>query len=286
MKGVGKELSKYLSDFQFGVEVPGGTEAILHSANRLLSEYHNDGSLAMLTMDFSNAFNLVDRSRYSTRQLQASSFNACYLNDETVIGDSEEVARVLDIIKVSGPGLGLEPNIKKTKIFWPSCNGVKLCEGLFPIDIRRPSLGVKLLGGVGKGLVEWQDWPFKLYRVIAWLVLAWHVLTIQPITISNDHYLMDHVLVPLTEGRAHPFMVDGKRLHPQTSSGSSSCPSPTPTQGEINPVDNFTLDPVMYIDQLPPILKGASKEFNKQKNVQVLRSFPFQLWEEEKAVVC
>nr|GEY08214.1 putative reverse transcriptase domain-containing protein [Tanacetum cinerariifolium] len=62
MKGVGKEMSKYLSDFQFGVGVSGGAEAILHSVNRVLSEYHNDGSLAMLTVDFSNAFNLVDRS--------------------------------------------------------------------------------------------------------------------------------------------------------------------------------------------------------------------------------
>ncbi|GJW29230.1 putative reverse transcriptase domain-containing protein [Tanacetum coccineum] len=45
-------------------------------------------------------------------------FHACYLDDGTVIGDSEEVAMALDIIR-----------------------------GLFPVDIRRPSLGVKLLGG-------------------------------------------------------------------------------------------------------------------------------------------
>nr|GEW14212.1 hypothetical protein [Tanacetum cinerariifolium] len=54
---------------------------------------------------------------------------------------------MLDIIKVSGPGLVLELNIKKTDIFWPLCKGMKLCEGLFPVDIRRPSSGVKLLGG-------------------------------------------------------------------------------------------------------------------------------------------
>ncbi|GJV03634.1 hypothetical protein Tco_1337203 [Tanacetum coccineum] len=48
---------------------------------------------------------------------------------------------------MSGPGLGLELNIKKTDIFWPSCNGMKLREGLFPVDIRRPSSSVKLLGG-------------------------------------------------------------------------------------------------------------------------------------------
>ena len=36
------------------------------------------------------------------------------------------MARALVIIRISGPGLGLELNIKKTEIFWPSCNGVKL----------------------------------------------------------------------------------------------------------------------------------------------------------------
>ncbi|GJS17397.1 putative reverse transcriptase domain-containing protein [Tanacetum coccineum] len=73
--------------------------------------------------------------------------HAWYLDDGTVIGDSEEVSRVLDILTVSGPGLGLELNIKKTEIFWPSCNGTKLREGLFHVDIRRPSLSVKLLRG-------------------------------------------------------------------------------------------------------------------------------------------
>ncbi|GKB46518.1 hypothetical protein Tco_0897271 [Tanacetum coccineum] len=62
MKGVGKEMSKYLSDFQSVVGLSGGTEVVLHSVNSVLSEYHNDESLAMLNVDFSNAFNLVDRS--------------------------------------------------------------------------------------------------------------------------------------------------------------------------------------------------------------------------------
>ncbi|GKE29549.1 hypothetical protein Tco_1444933 [Tanacetum coccineum] len=94
-----------------------------------------------------------------------------------------------------------------------------------------------------------------------------HVLTTQSIAITNIHYLADHVMVPLTEGRAHRFMVDGKRPQSQTSSGSSSSPSPTPTQGEVDLVGNFTLDPVVYCDQLPPILGGPSEEFKQTKGM-------------------
>ncbi|GKC77653.1 putative reverse transcriptase domain-containing protein [Tanacetum coccineum] len=179
--------------------------AMKGESKEMSNEYHNDGSLAMLTVDLSNAFNLVDRSallhevrvkclsislRVDFLYGQASRLyigdthiwsatgvqqgdplgpllfalilhpllhkikDSCklllyawYLYDGTVIGDSEEVARVLDIIKVSGLGLGLELNIKKREIFWPSCNGMKLREGLFPVDIRSSSSGVKLLGG-------------------------------------------------------------------------------------------------------------------------------------------
>ncbi|XP_052625610.1 uncharacterized protein LOC128132729 [Lactuca sativa] len=164
-----------------------------------------DGSLLMLTVDFSNAFNLVDRSsllhevkkmcpsisllvnflygqaarlyigaqhRWSATGVQQGDplgpllfdlvlhslvqkirdnckllLHAWYLDDGTFIGDSEEVARVLNIIRLHGPGLGLELNIKKTEIFWPSCDGRKLRADLFLMDIGRPSLGVKLLGG-------------------------------------------------------------------------------------------------------------------------------------------
>ncbi|KAK9048234.1 hypothetical protein SSX86_016863 [Deinandra increscens subsp. villosa] len=205
MRGVGKEMAKYLSDFQFGVGVPCGAEAVLHSANRFLHEFHTDGSLAMLTVDFSNAFNLVDRTAllrevrsrcpsispwvdflygqpsrlyvgdshiWSAAGVQQGDplgpllfalvlhplvhrirdscklpFHAWYLDDGTIIGDAMEVAKALDIIRAEGPALGLVLNIKKTELFWPSCNGVKIQDGLFPGDIGRPELGVKLLGG-------------------------------------------------------------------------------------------------------------------------------------------
>ncbi|KAL7610215.1 hypothetical protein Lser_V15G14394 [Lactuca serriola] len=159
----------------------------------------------MLTVDFSNAFNLVDRSalldevrlrcpsislwveflygqaarlylgnthiRSSTGVQQGDPLgpllfaivlhpllhkirdncklllHAWYLDDGTLIGDSEEVTKALDIITVIGPKLGLQLNIKKTELFWPSCDGRKLREGLFPADIGRLPFGVKLLGG-------------------------------------------------------------------------------------------------------------------------------------------
>ncbi|MCI32893.1 hypothetical protein A2U01_0054107, partial [Trifolium medium] len=63
MKGVGKDMAKYLNDFQFGVEISGGSEAILHSSNKVLSQRrHGDSYLVVLIVDFSNAFNMVDRS--------------------------------------------------------------------------------------------------------------------------------------------------------------------------------------------------------------------------------
>ncbi|KAD6119073.1 hypothetical protein E3N88_10344 [Mikania micrantha] len=64
MKKVGKEMTRYLGDHQFGVGVPNGAEAVLHSANRFLNSFHADGSLALLTVDFSNAFNMVDRTTF------------------------------------------------------------------------------------------------------------------------------------------------------------------------------------------------------------------------------
>lgn len=58
--------------------------------------------------------------------------NPWYLGDETIIRDSHNVAKSIDIIRETGPGLGLEFNIRKNEIIWPSCGGSKLHENLFP----------------------------------------------------------------------------------------------------------------------------------------------------------
>ena len=67
------------------------------------------------------------------------------------------MAKALDIIRVVGPELGLELNIHKIEIFWPSCDDNKHRRGLFRTEIGRPALGVKLLGGAvsrDKGFIE------------------------------------------------------------------------------------------------------------------------------------
>ncbi|PNY05802.1 hypothetical protein L195_g002260 [Trifolium pratense] len=45
----------------------GDVEIILHSACKVLSEWHEDDSLAMFTVNFSNAFDMVDRLAPTTR---------------------------------------------------------------------------------------------------------------------------------------------------------------------------------------------------------------------------
>ncbi|KAL6514241.1 hypothetical protein OROHE_019228 [Orobanche hederae] len=205
MKGVGKDMVEYLQDYQFGVGVSGGAEAILHVVNRLVNKHHMNDKLTMLTVDFTNAFNLVDRTAmllevrkscpfispwveylygqparlyvgdyyiFSSAGVQQGdplgpllfalvlhrlvkkineectlSLQAWYLDDGTIIGDTTEVAKALAVIHKEGPTLGLILNIKKTEIFWPSCDGRKVRDGMFPAEISRPKNGVKLLGG-------------------------------------------------------------------------------------------------------------------------------------------
>ncbi|GJW55637.1 hypothetical protein Tco_0099722 [Tanacetum coccineum] len=177
------EMSKYLGDFQFGVGVPSGAEAVLHGANRFLNKFHSDGSLAMLTVDFSNAFNLVDRTTL-LQELSSSRgnpllgpllfalvlhplvhrirdccqllFHAWYLDDGTIIGDTKEVAKAIDIIRAEGPRLGLELNIKKKFLAIMQWGGrraieaIVVCGGPFFGDFqwRLASLPIRF-GGLG-----------------------------------------------------------------------------------------------------------------------------------------
>ena len=52
----------FFGPLQVGVSTQGGTEAAVHAARRLAKEFGNDPGKIMLKVDFSNAFNMVDRT--------------------------------------------------------------------------------------------------------------------------------------------------------------------------------------------------------------------------------
>ncbi|GKA91235.1 hypothetical protein Tco_0813105 [Tanacetum coccineum] len=98
------------------------------------------------------------------------------------------------------------------------------------------------------------------------------VHTNHPYTFSNELYLVDHVMIPLSEKRVYHFKDKGKRPRLLTptppDTESSDSPSPTPHQNvENDPVDNYTLDPIPYMNQLPPIKGGDSLEFKQTKGM-------------------
>lgn len=62
IKGISKDVTQYLNDSWFAVVVSDGVEVILHNVNRVLRKQHIDVSLTMFVIDFTNAFNQIDRS--------------------------------------------------------------------------------------------------------------------------------------------------------------------------------------------------------------------------------
>ncbi|GJR72332.1 hypothetical protein Tco_0084697 [Tanacetum coccineum] len=105
-----------------------------------------------------------------------------------------------------------------------------------------------------------------------------HVRTNHPYALSNDFQLVDHVMIPISNKRVFHLRTKGKRPHlptPTPSDFSSSESPPTnvnqgtsANQGVPNdPVDNYTLDPITYLNQLPPIEGGESPEFKQTKGL-------------------
>nr|GEX48918.1 auxilin-like protein [Tanacetum cinerariifolium] len=115
-----KIRQKQADDEEFFLEfrVMTSIVAILHSINRVLSKDHNDWSLAMLTVDFSTAFNLRDRSELLDEVKQGDThkikdtckllLHAWYLDDGTVIGDSDE--RLSSGVKLLGGTVSRDAN--------------------------------------------------------------------------------------------------------------------------------------------------------------------------------
>ena len=56
-------VSEYLQPYQVGVGVRGGAEGMVHALNRLVEDQQNNPDLVVVSLDFQNAFNTVDRNR-------------------------------------------------------------------------------------------------------------------------------------------------------------------------------------------------------------------------------
>nr|GEU61604.1 hypothetical protein [Tanacetum cinerariifolium] len=92
--------------------------------------------------------------------------------------------------------------------------------------------------------------------------LVEHICVSHPHAFSDDIYLVDHVMIPFSERRVFRIMPGGKRprlLTPTHTPFGSSESTYFSYQGEENDlINNFTLDPIPYINQLPPIEGGES----------------------------
>ncbi|GJV92938.1 hypothetical protein Tco_1540751 [Tanacetum coccineum] len=79
-------------------------------------------------------------------------------------------------------------------------------------------------------------------------------------------------MIPVSEKRVYRFKDKGKRPRLPTptppDTESSDSPSPTPHQNmENDPVEKYTLDPIPYMNQLPPIEGGESPKFKQTKGM-------------------
>ncbi|GKF35423.1 hypothetical protein Tco_0108623, partial [Tanacetum coccineum] len=102
--------------------------------------------------------------------------------------------------------------------------------------------------------------------------LVEHIRVSYPHAFLDDLYLVDHVMIPLSERRVFRIIPGGKRpqlptLTPTPSGSSESTSSSSHQEEKIDPVNNFTLDPIPYINQLPPFDGGESSEFKQTKGM-------------------
>ncbi|GJS94737.1 hypothetical protein Tco_0801705 [Tanacetum coccineum] len=101
-----------------------------------------------------------------------------------------------------------------------------------------------------------------------------HLQINHPYPLPNEFNLVDHVMIPLSNKRKNHIKTKSKRprlptLTPSNSSGSSQSPpnQGTSTNPSGDPIDNYTFDPMAYLNQLSLIEGGESPEFKQTKGL-------------------
>ncbi|GJX03502.1 hypothetical protein Tco_0189418 [Tanacetum coccineum] len=145
-----------------------------------------------------------------------------------------------------------------------------LCYMLYCLSIEKPFNLAYYIANRMVSVTKSADMTLP-YRMLL-IRLFKHVCANHLYTFLNELYLVDHVMIPLSEKRVYQFKDKGKRPRLPTltppDTESSDSPYPTPHQGEENDlVDNYTLDPIPYTNQLPPIEGGNSPEFKQTKGM-------------------
>ena len=203
-RSVRDRVTRYLAPSQLGVGVPNGCEGIIHSVDRLVSEYGDNANFAMLKIDYANAFNSVSRKAFihaaskicpdiipwimriyccpsvmfagdhqftCTRGVQqgdplgpilfslaiqpmveqiSASFpdlklNAWFLDDGTLIGESQVVGEAFSYIMNASKEMDLELNLSKCEVWWPSLSKSSILN--FPRNISFTfGSGTEILG--------------------------------------------------------------------------------------------------------------------------------------------
>ncbi|GKA56521.1 hypothetical protein Tco_0755593 [Tanacetum coccineum] len=147
-----------------------------------------------------------------------------------------------------------------------------LCYMLYCLTIEKP---FNLSYYIAQRMVSvTQSSDMTLPYVMLLTRLYKHVYRNHPYTMSNEFQLVDHVMTPLSNKRVFHFKTKGKRprLLTLTDSGMSESSSSSSNQEVSNdPMDNYTLDLIPYLNQLPPIEGGESSEFKQTKGMNVSR---------------
>ncbi|WP_254485984.1 hypothetical protein, partial [Salmonella enterica] len=87
----------------------------------------------------------------------------------------------------------------------------------------------------------------------------------QPSPINDDHFLSDHVMVPLTKQPSKRFMVNGRK--PKALSDSSDGEEEEDEEEEdTDPLANIELEPFDYYQQLPTI-PNETAEFKQLRGM-------------------